>query len=66
MEDRKIGRWEDEENYKPNAIHAPMHPCNHAISFSLTSFSQLPNFPLFPSFTLYPLAAGGKKIPAIV
>jgi hypothetical protein len=27
-----------------------LQPCYHAISLSLISFSQLPNFPLFPSF----------------
>ncbi|MGD2090502.1 MAG: hypothetical protein PVH61_30300 [Candidatus Aminicenantes bacterium] len=52
------------QNYKPNGIHASMHPCNHAVT---KYHSNSPLFPIFlssqlPSFPLHPLAAGGSRL----
>jgi amino acid adenylation domain-containing protein len=33
------------QNYKTNGIHAPMHPCNHAITFPITPTPQYPTPP---------------------
>jgi hypothetical protein len=46
------------QNYIPGGIRASMHPCIHAISFQLTSFSHLP---IFSASQLPSLSPGRRR-----